>query len=268
MMSHYLEVAEFAARQAGAVLRNKLGKVGFREKHPADLVTEADEQAQKTIAAILLDRYPGHAFIGEETVSCNQLREEQCGSGAPSDKPLTWIVDPLDGTTNFVHQFPFFAVSIALARGNELLCGVIYNPILEECFTSAHGQGSFLNGQRIRVSNVRDPGQALITFSFAPGIAKESQEFADFVKLVPHNQAMRRTGSTALNLAYLGAGRFDAVYCCSAHPWDVAAGVAIIQEAGGIISGSDGKAFDLARPGILATATDELAGNLLDVLRQ
>ncbi|MDD3588224.1 MAG: inositol monophosphatase family protein [Thermoguttaceae bacterium] len=266
-MSEYLEVAVLAAKEAGAVLRDKLGKVAVREKHPADLVTEADEQAQRTIAAILRDHYPLHAFIGEEKTSPNQLREDQCGSGAPDDLPLTWIVDPLDGTTNFVHQFPFFAVSIGLARGNELLCGVIYNPMLEECYTAALGQGSFLNGQRIHVSDIRDPGKALITFSFAPGTELDSKEFAGFVKLVPHNQAMRRTGSTALNLACLGAGRFDAVYCSSAHPWDVAAGVAIVQEAGGVVFGSDGQPFDLACPGTLAAATGELGAKLSAVLQ-
>ncbi|MDO5579897.1 MAG: inositol monophosphatase family protein [Planctomycetia bacterium] len=261
----YLDVARQAAQKAGALLAEKLGKVSVREKHPADLVTEADEASQKMIEEILLTAYPDHAFIGEEAIG-NHLSEQECGKNAPADRPFTWIVDPLDGTTNFVHQVPHFGPSIALARGSELICGVVYNPITKECFTAAKGKGAWLNDRPIRVSQVQTSEKALISFSFPTTVNDQAPDMITFIKLAPHVQAMRRTGSTALNLAYIASGRFDAQYNHATHAWDVAAGVLLVQEAGGVITGSTGKPFDLSSPPFLAAATPELHKNMLKYL--
>lgn len=262
----YLEMAIRAANAGGIVLLDKLGKIGYQEKSPSDLVTEADVESQKIIADILLAYDSSHRFIGEEKIGNGQLEEHQCGSGAPSDFPYTWIVDPLDGTTNFVHQVPLFAVSIALTRGIEIVCGVVYNPISKECFGAAKGYGATLNGCRIKTSKIVYPKEALITFSFSPGVTQENLEFQEFLRILPHNQAVRRTGSTALNLAWLAAGRFDVTVCERSHPWDVAAGALLVEEAGGIISAPNGNPFDLAHSSILASATAPLHQKILEIL--
>ncbi len=265
----YLRTAVRAAKEAGKLLSEKLGKVAFREKHPADLVTEADLAAQNLIEEILLTEYPDHFFIGEEQGRPNHLAEQECGSLAPVGNPLTWIVDPLDGTTNFVHQVPHFGPSIALVSGNEILCGVIYNPITDECWSAAKGAGARLNGQPVHVSKITRPEEALVSFSFPTSIEEDSPFLASFIRLLPHCQAVRRSGSTALNLAYIASGRFDAQSNGSTtHPWDVAAGFLLVTESGGIVTNAEGQPFDLARPAFLAAATPELHQNLLDITRQ
>ncbi|MCF0234420.1 MAG: hypothetical protein HUK22_05505, partial [Thermoguttaceae bacterium] len=190
----YLEAAVFAAREAGAILAEKLGKIGFREKGPADLVTEADVASQRRVEEILSARFPTHYFLGEESQSSlggaaaalkNVLREDQCGSKAPADKPYTWIIDPLDGTTNFVHQVPFFCTSIGLARGVDLLCGVIFNPISGELFTATRGGGAYLNGVRLKTSDVIRPQNALTSISFPTLTTFHSPDYLAFQRFVP-----------------------------------------------------------------------------------
>lgn len=264
--SVYLETALTAAHAAGKILLEMQGHCAWREKRPADLVTEADTTVQKAVADILLTQWPEHAFIGEEAIGLRQLAEAECGSGSPVELPLTWIVDPLDGTTNFVHQFPLFCTSIALAQGNDLLCAVVFNPVTGECFTALRGGGAFLNGQAIHVSSVLRPEESLTSFSLPPRVTSSDPEFIDFMKIISFQQAMRRTGSTALNLAFVAAGRLDIALCRQAHPWDVAAGVLLVQEAGGQVCHPDGGPFDLARAGTLATATPELRQAVLDKL--
>ncbi len=277
----FLDVAVNAAQEAGAILKDKLGKVGLREKGPSDLVTEADVLAQRKVEEIVLKSFPDHCFIGEESqgktpsfgeasksiVPDDQmLRESQCGSGAPESQPYTWIVDPLDGTTNFVHNVPFFCTSIGLAKGNDILCGVIFNPISGELFTAEKGQGAFLNGDRIKTTAETNPRNALTSISFATQTFEHSPDYIVFRRFVPVCQAMRRTGSTALNLAFLACGRFDAMSCQCAHPWDVAAGVCILLEAGGVATHVNGSPFDLARQPLLATANQTLQNEFLKLL--
>ncbi|MDO5553215.1 MAG: inositol monophosphatase family protein [Planctomycetia bacterium] len=263
----YLETALSAAHAAGKVLLEMQGHCAWREKRPADLVTEADTTVQKIVADILLTQWPEHAFIGEEAIGMRQLAESECGSGATKELPLTWIVDPLDGTTNFVHQFPMFCTSIALAQGNDLLCAVVYNPVTGECFTASRGGGAFVNGQAIHVSRVTRPAESLTSFSLPPQVTASDPEFIDFMKIISFQQAMRRTGSTALNLAFVAAGRLDIAVCRQAHPWDVAAGALLVQEAGGLLCHPDGQPFDLGRAGTLATATAELQQAVIDKLK-
>ena len=280
-MSDYLSVAVRAAKEAGALLKEKIGKVGTREKGPADLVTEADLAAQRKIEEIVLGAFPDHFFLGEESQSAASpfgdaypsstpkdrfLKESQCGSRAPEDDPFTWIVDPLDGTTNYVHRMPFYCSSVALARGNEILCAAIYDPNLDELFTAERGGGARLNGARLQTSAVLRPSRALTAFSFATQTREDSPDFLAFKRCVCVCQAMRRSGSTALNLAYVAAGRFDAASCQCAHPWDVAAGVLLVLEAGGLVTHVDGRPFDLAARPLLATANSDLHRCFLSLL--
>ncbi len=272
-MSEFLDVAIKAAREAGSVLKEKFGKVGYQEKGPADLVTEADVMAQRRVEEILLDAFPDHYILGEESqgktptfgagkdageASDRMLAEPCCGSGAPTGLPYTWIVDPLDGTTNFVHGVPFFCTSIGLARGNDILCGVIFDPNNDELYYMEKGRGAYLNGRRLKTSAETAPTHALTSISFATRTNFNSPDYLVFQKCVPVCQAMRRTGSTALNLAYVAAGRFDAMSCQSAHPWDVAAGIGLVLEAGGVATNTDGSPYDLARQPLLATANPTL----------
>ncbi len=280
-MSVFLEQATRAALEAGAILRDKIGRVRVREKGPADLVTEADVESQRCIEDILLGAFPDHYFLGEESqgatpsfgselapsVSSKKfLRESQCGSGAPGDLPYTWIVDPLDGTTNFVHGVPFFCTSIALCRGNDIICSVIYDPNSDELFTAEYGQGAFLNGRRISTSDAVRPADALTSVSFPTVTRLDSPDYLAFLHCATVCQAMRRTGSTALNLAYVACGRFDCNVCQCAHPWDVAAGILLILEAGGLATHVDGRPYDLAVKPLLVSANSELHNGFLTLL--
>ena len=237
-----------------------MGRVGYREKRRADLVTEADTLAQETIFKIVKRDFPTHSFLGEEM------------KGASSDSFLgnadefCWVVDPLDGTTNFVHSVPFFCTSVALVRGSEPICGVVYNPITEEFFSAEVGKGAFLNGERIKVSEIQKPEESLVAVGFPTDTKSDSPDLIAFLCAVPIAQAIRRTGSTALNLAYVAAGRFDAMWGFSANPWDVAAGILIVKEAGGIITSPQGTEFSLRSPRFITASTPTLLNNWVAII--
>ena len=260
MQYSYLTVCEDAARAAGALLKEKVGKVAFREKKRADLVTEADMEAQEIIRRILGESFPEHGFLGEETpgASADSYRGDR--------DQFCWIVDPLDGTTNYVHQVPFFSTSIALARGSELLCGVVYNPMTEEFFSAEKGKGAFLNGIRLRVSDQEEPKDSLVAVGMPTNTQPDSEDFLALLKAIPIAQAVRRTGSTALNLAYVAAGRFDAMWGFSTKAWDIAAGVLLIQEAGGVVIAADGGPVSLERPKFLCAANETLLNRWVEIL--
>jgi myo-inositol-1(or 4)-monophosphatase len=257
-MQAYERVCESAARAGGRVLLDWLGKIQVTEKAPKDLVTEADVASQRAIQQLIADSFPEHGFLGEEgdppngKVSCNQ--------------PFRWIVDPLDGTTNYVHQFPGFSVSVALEHEGELIVGAVFDPLTEECFLATKGKGTFLNGEPISVSYCELLNNALVAASFSANVDAESAEIARFLAVLVECQALRRLGSAALNLAYVAAGRLDAYWATSVKTWDVAAGVLLVREAGGIVTGIDGGEFDLSRPTFAAAATDGLHRELLQCL--
>jgi len=259
MSISYLSVCEEAARSAGKILLEMLGTTSIRhKKNPRDLVTEADVAAQKVIESILLGAFPDHRFLGEE------------GNSSPlnqgNSSEFCWIVDPLDGTTNFVHGVPSFGPSIALTRGEDVLCGVFYNPMTDEFFSAAQGQGAFLNGRKIQTSSWQTLGEALVAVSFPTEIREDSPDLTAFLRTLPVCQSLRRTGSTALNLAYVAAGRFEATWAFRCHPWDIAAGIVLVQEAGGIVTKPDGSPIDLGDPSpICAVASETLHRQLMEV---
>jgi myo-inositol-1(or 4)-monophosphatase len=259
-VSSYLEVCEEAVRRAGAVLVDRFGRVSARKKGPSDLVTEADFASQEVVRQTLHAAFPDHLLIGEEDAPSrrNSLPEAE----------FRWIVDPLDGTTNYVHRVPLFSVSLALEHRGRLLVGAVFNPISGECFTVAAEQGARLNGAPIRTSAVRTLSEALVAAGFPAVVTPDAPDFRVFNEVVLLSQAVRRTGSAALNLAYVAAGRFDAGWSCSTKIWDTAAGTLLIREAGGVATSFIGEDRRAVSGSFLVAATRELHGELLSIVRQ
>ena len=254
----YLAVCEAAARAGGKVLQDWWHRISAREKAPRDLVTEADVASQEAVQRIVLDAFPTHGFVGEEDAS----------RGPATDSEYRWIVDPLDGTANYVHGLRPFCVSVALARGSEVLAGVVFDPIHDECFAAEAGRGARLNGEPLSVSNCGRLNDAMVASSFAANIGRDSEEIRQFVEVVVECRSLRRLGSAALNLCYLAAGQLDAYWTTSAKSWDVAAGVLIVREAGGIITAVDGTPLILDRPRLAAAATPALHSEFVQVLKR
>ncbi len=243
-----ITVCEEAARAAGAVLLDWAPRFSVREKGPADLVTDADVAAQQEIQRRILGQFPSHGFLGEESE----------GDINP-DAEYRWIVDPLDGTTNYVHQVPYYCVSIALQHQDKLVLGVIYDPVADDCFSASHGRGAFLNGtERLEARDTKQVSEAVIATSLSPRVKPDSAEMQDFGAIVSRCRAVRRMGSAALNLCQVAAGRFDGYWAENNRIWDVAAGFVIVQEAGGYVAALNGEEVDLKTPKFIATSTPEL----------
>ena len=252
-----LTSAETAARDAGQILREMQHQVRPREKGPKDLVTEADLASQASIQQKLTGDFPDFSFIGEE--------DEQPNTEIPPDQPC-WIVDPLDGTTNYVHGLDNYSVSIALQAGGEIVLAVIFDPVLDLIYTALRGHGAHRNGQAIHVSDIDRLDQSLVAASFSPRVAPDSPEIKRFVRVLCRSQAIRRMGSAALNLCYVAAGQLDAYWATSVKQWDIAAGILLVEEAGGVLTCIDGSKFEIADPRILASSTAKLHHELLTTL--
>jgi myo-inositol-1(or 4)-monophosphatase len=243
-MSPFLTAAVAAAKTAGKIHKRYYGKVRdirFKSGNNLNLVTEVDGKCEKAVLSLLKKRFPRHNFWGEE------------GGGSLDPSNYTWIVDPLDGTTNYAHAYPFFCCSIALVKGRRLLAGVIYDALRDECFSAERGRGAFLNGKRLRVSKTADLAKSLVATGFAYGVLKTLYNFRNFQNFVLNSQGVRRDGSAALNLAYVAAGRFEGFWERGIQAWDMAAGVLLILEAGGKVTDISGKPFDLLAQNALAS---------------
>lgn len=253
VLRDYLQAATVAARRGADVLEQWRRKFTVREKARFDLVTEADVASQKAIFEYLGNRFREHAFLGEEGPGAHRPGPEA---------PPTWIVDPLDGTTNFVHDCPLYCVSIGLQVAGELIVGVVYEPARDEMFAAARGLGATLNGRRLQTSAVATLDGALLATGFPSDIRGKEFILRWWEHFAARTQSLRRTGSTALNLAYIAAGRFDGFYAFDNHVWDVAGGVVVVREAGGAITNVDGSDYD-------PYTSDALASNgpLHDLLR-
>ena len=243
------DAAAEAARRGAALLEDWRGRFNTREKGRADLVTDADHASQAAVKEYLLGRFPGHAFLGEE--ECVGRPIESIRPAA--DAPPTWVVDPLDGTVNYVHDVPAYCVSIGLWVDGRCAVGVILDPRQNELFAAAHGHGATLNDKPITVSPTAELKDALISTGFPYHIDAQRRNLAAWARVTEHSQALRRTGSTALNLAYVACGRFDGYWAFDNWPWDVAAGACLVAEAGGAVTGVHGGPFDPFRPDLLAT---------------
>ena len=256
-LQEFLEAAIKAANLGGRELLERMGQVEVREKKPRDLVTEADFASQKAIEEFLIGKFPDHRFLGEE--SENNVLEIK-------DDELCWIVDPLDGTVNYVHQLNSFSVSIALRRGNETIVGVVFDPVIGEMFCAAKGQGAFLNEKPIRHSGCVEVEKALVVCSFSSSAYRDHPEVERFLRILGNAASIRRLGSAALNLCFVACGRSDAYWATSLNCWDIAAGMLILAESGGVAKTLDGGEVNLFKPEFCAAATDELFGKMQNYL--
>lgn len=233
------------AREAGGVLIDRLGRARISTKGDIDLVTEADLAAEKLIIERIRSHYPRHAILAEESGASVEL------DAGKSD--WKWIIDPLDGTTNYAHGYPCFCVSIAVERAGQIELGVVYDPTRDELFAAERGQGATLNERPIRVSTIADLNSAMLCTGF-PYNVRERPDFArEFINFTMTAQAVRRDGSAALDLAYLACGRFDGFWEDGLNAWDIAAGLILIEEAGGRVTDFRGAPLSIYTPKVLAT---------------
>jgi myo-inositol-1(or 4)-monophosphatase len=250
-----IAVCEEAARAGAKELLSWKGRFAARQKSPRDLVTDADLASEAAVRAVLARHFPDHGILGEEAPDACEL-----------ERPYCWVVDPLDGTTNYAHGYPCYGVSVAVAAGGRLLAGVVFDPEREECFAAAAGYGAHLNGRPIKVSRSQTLESALVAVSFPAVVTENAPDVRAFLNVAPVCQAVRRTGSAAMNLAYVACGRLDAHWAHQIHPWDSAAGVLLVQEAGGAVTAALGGPYDLASGNYLAAATRPLYDALLPLV--
>jgi myo-inositol-1(or 4)-monophosphatase len=255
----FLEVCENAVRAAGRTILDWVGKTSVQRKGPADFVTEADFAAQEVVKRMVLQAFPQHSVLGEE---------DQLAGSTPSATEFRWIVDPLDGTTNFVHGIPHYAVSLALEQNGTIIVGAVYDPSMGACFTAAQGHGAFLNGQPIRTSQVTELSEAIAGAGFPANLQPDSPDLLVFNKVLFRCQGVRRTGSAALNLCDVAAGRFDLLWGFSTKIWDIAAGILLIREAGGVVTSIEGGEVDLGSGRFLAAANAALHRQLIELVRE
>jgi myo-inositol-1(or 4)-monophosphatase len=240
-----LNFAIQVARDAGNLLVQRLGSAQISNKGDIDLVTEADIAAEELIIDRIRSHYPLHGILAEESGEAVQ-------QGA-SRSEWKWIIDPLDGTTNYAHGYPCFCVSIALEHAGALEIGVVYDPMRDEMFAAERGQGATLNERRIRVSGVEELNSAMMCTGFPYDVRTRPDFARDFTNFTLHAQAVRRDGSAALDLAYIACGRFDGFWEDGLNPWDIAAGAILVSEAGGRITNYENEPLDIYTKKVVAS---------------
>jgi len=257
-----LAVAQLAADRAAAFLLREEGRRGpdeWAEKGRADFVTEVDRESERIISETLLAAVPGSSVVGEELTPGG-------ASGRASAAGVSWVVDPLDGTTNYLHRFPFYAVSIGAVVGGEPVAGVVHHVSRNIRYHAVAGGGAFQNGEAIHVSSVTEPRQALIGTGFPFKFMDQLPVYAaQFAAVIAGSGGLRRPGSAALDFCEVAAGRFDGFWELRLAPWDVAAGTLIVREAGGVVTGLDGER-DVIRHGPIVAGNPAIHGWLLKLL--
>jgi myo-inositol-1(or 4)-monophosphatase len=252
-----LKFTEDLAKKAGFLLKDKLNqKHDITYKGDINIVTEADKMSEGLIIGEIIRAFPDHGILSEESPSI-------AGSA-----PARWIIDPLDGTTNYSHAFPVFCVSIALEIEGSMALGVIYDPMREELFTATRDNGAFLNGSKIKVSTINNLTRSLLATGFPYDIRDSMENNLDYFHAMALKvQAIRRAGAAALDLAYLAAGRFDGFWELKLKPWDTAAGSLIVQEAGGSMSDMLGNTWNVSSAGMIAS-NGLIHQQMLDILKK
>lgn len=241
----FLDIATEAALAGGAVLQSYWGKLeAIQEKgRPGDLITEADKASEEQVLAVIQRHFPNHAILAEESGKLGEQSAE-----------FLWAIDPLDGTTNYAHQYPFFAVSVGLLVHGVPQVGVIFDPFHQELFRAAKGLGATRNRQSIRVSQTKELSQSLLVTGFAYDRRETiDNNYAEFCHLTHLTQGVRRGGAAAIDLAYVACGRLDGFWERGLSPWDMAAGVILVEEAGGKVTAYDDSPFQIDSGRILAT---------------
>jgi len=249
--------AEKIARGAGEILRRSYGlRQTIHFKGEINLVTDVDHESEAYLIGRIRESYPDHGVLSEESPELN------------SGSLYRWIIDPLDGTTNYAHGYPCFGVSVAVERRGTVVAGAVYDPLLDESFTAALGGGASRNGKPIAVSETRELRKSLLATGFAYDVRSSSDNNFDYFRaFVLTGQAIRRDGSAALDLCYLACGRFDGFWELKLKAWDTAAGLLILHEAGGVSSRLDGGAYDIHQPDLLAS-NGLIHGQMVEVLRK
>lgn len=258
MRDPMLNIAIEAARAAGNIITRamqRLDTLKIASKGPNDYVTEIDQRVEKEIIAIIHKAFPSHGFLGEE------------GGHQPGDD-YQWIIDPIDGTRNFIHGFPHFAVSIALSHKNTIKVGVIYDPIRQDLFFASRGKGAMLNERRIRVSTRKHLDESLLATGFAYRYSNPDNPLPQRLlqMILPVCGDIRRAGSATLDLAYVACGRLDGFWEMGLHIWDIAAGVLLVKEAGGIVCDLDG-GEDYLKTGNLVAANPAITRQFLKMIK-
>jgi myo-inositol-1(or 4)-monophosphatase len=256
----FLETAVEIAREAGALVANYHQRhIPFETKGEFDLVTEADRSSEKLIVERLRSHFPAHAIVAEE------------GGGHESASEYRWFIDPVDGTTNFAHGFPMFCISMGLERAGELIAGVVLDPIHGELFTAERGAGAFLNNHRIHVSAVAAVSDSLASTGFPSRKRHHNINIHFYYQLAMASHGVRRTGSAALDLAFVAAGRLDFFWEFGLKPWDMAAGALLVQEAGGRVADMQGAPLNVAQSDHVladnAILHDEILAAFADIFR-
>jgi myo-inositol-1(or 4)-monophosphatase len=258
--SALMNVMTAAALKAGRGLKRDFGEVENLQvsvKGPGDFVSAADRKAEKTLFEELSKARPGYGFVMEES-----------GEVEGTDKSHTWYIDPLDGTTNFLHGLPIFAISVGLAREGQIVAGLVYNPISDDMYIAEKGQGAYLNNRRLRVAARRSMADALVGCGVPhPGKAKAHAQFlSEFSAVMPRVSNLRRLGSAALDLCCVASGSYDGYWERSLQSWDIAAGILVVREAGGFITDADGGS-DMLTKGSICAGNETIQSQLLAVLR-
>lgn len=246
-----------AALKAGRGLARDFGEVEKLQvslKGPGDFVSAADRRADKVLIAELMKARPAYGFLTEET-----------GTIPGDDRGNRWIIDPLDGTTNFLHGIPIFSISLALEREGQIVAGVVYNPVMNELYVAERGSGAFFNDARLRVAARKKMQDAVIATGTPPALRADDAYFGEIRAVTTHAAGVRRCGSAALDLAWVASGRFDAYWHHGLHPWDMAAGMLLVREAGGFVTGADGEDTSLATGSVVA-GNEAIHRQLLDLL--
>ena len=267
-MHPILNIAIKAARRAGSII-NRAALDGtpleVRAKQARDFVTQIDRAAEAAVIEIVRKAYPDHAILAEESGA--QPGKAAGSSGAKAKSEYRWIIDPLDGTTNFIHGFPQYCVSIGVQHRGVLAHAVVYDPYKNELFTASKGRGAFLNDRRMRATRCTQLGEALIATGFPfKELARLERYMAQLRAIMSSAAGVRRAGSAALDLAYVAAGRVDGFWELGLSPWDIAAGALLVQEAGGLVSGISGR-DDYLESGDVIAAAPKIMEPLLAMLR-
>jgi myo-inositol-1(or 4)-monophosphatase len=255
MKNSFKTIAVDAALGSGLFIKKSVGKVlKLSYKGRDNIVTDVDKKCESIIIRKILSAFPGDSVLSEE---CGRIR------GA---SPYKWIIDPLDGTTNFAHAFPFFCVSIGLEVRGRAILGVVYDPVRDELFLAEEGRGASLNGRKISVSGTKRLSESFLATGFSYGFRSKDRNIRNFRNFLTRSLAIRRAGSAALDLCYVACGRFDGFWEMDLHPWDSAAGALIVREAGGRVTRFDGSPYSHYDKNILAT-NFSIHRSMISVLR-
>jgi len=254
-----IKTAIEAAKEAGRFLKQNIGKVRDiqrKDGQEKNLVTEIDKRSEEIIIGIIKQHYPTHDILAEES-----------GLKSSAASEYRWIIDPLDGTTNFTHSLPIFCVSIGVERKGEIIAGAIYDPNFDELFTAEKGHGALLNGKRMKVSRTESLNASLLVTGFPYNITENPDHAVEhFYNFLMRAQAVRRMGSAAIDMAYVAAGRYDGFWEVALNPWDMAAGALLIEEAGGALTDFSGNPLSVYRKQIVAS-NGIIQKEMLDILR-